>query len=132
MLRSFASGWCTAGNHSHCRGAARRPNDDQGNEQVWYCNCKCHKGQDVQVPEIVKPRFKPGSRNPEQLKEWTLKFKAYGKLSVELPDTDEELEAFKRRMHSAAKKAGISVQLELKGGKLVATKKTTRRRAKKG
>jgi hypothetical protein len=49
--KRFKTGFCDAGNHSHCRGAIRRPGDE-----AMFCTCTCHRGQEVAPPEeYVRP-----------------------------------------------------------------------------
>jgi uncharacterized protein YfaP (DUF2135 family) len=101
---------------------------------MWLCACKCHKGKEVSVPEVVVKEYIPGSRNPEQLQKFVSDLVIYGKCSVELPESDVELAAIRGRMHNAAKKADRTIAISVKDGRVVATegrkKRTTKKRSK--
>jgi len=73
----------------------------------------------VTLPEEVKRAYVPGSQDKHQLAEFVSQLVAYGKVTVDLPETDAEIAAIRGRMTTAARKADLKARTKIQDGKII-------------
>ena len=129
-LKAFPLGWCASGNHSFCRGAVNNPGQES-EIKVFECNCKCHHGKKVAPIETIMHAPRKGARNAEQLEEFVSKFLAFGKVEVDLPENDDEIQPLRSRMNTAGRKAKIKVRTKIQDGKIIGWVPTVRSKPRK-
>ena len=131
-LKAFKLGWCVTDHHGLCRGAVNNPG---GTEKVFHCSCRCHRGKTVTPVEEIVHAPKKGSRHPEQLEEFISKLLAFGRVEVDLPENESEIQPIRSRMNNAGTKAQVRVRTKIEGSKIVGwvppIQKPKRKRVKK-
>ncbi len=122
-IKSFASGWCAAGNHSHCRGALPRP----GGAEPWLCICKCHKGKERVLPEEIKrPILNPNKAKQAETAEWVAQLIIHG--HVEVPCEESAKQAIAARIRKVALENDTKIITRWTNGVLTAKVAPVRRK----
>ncbi len=116
--RKFPSGWCASANHANCRGAYNNPGSKT--DPVWYCDCKCHRGQEISAPEPeqCQPRvLNPRLAEQAESDEWASQCIAYTHFEIPVPDkaTATKIQA---RVNRASKRAGVRITTLYKDGEV--------------
>jgi hypothetical protein len=111
----FAFGWCTAGNHQHCRGALRRPQETP-EENLVYCACPCHDGQDVTPPEVLQPKVNEYQERKLWFENTWSDLIVYQ--DIEIETTEDEYKSVSAKLRSMAVDANVVIKTRFSDGKL--------------
>lgn len=86
---------------------------------MWYCVCKCHRGQEISAPEPEQQRRVLNPRLEEQAEadEWASQCIAYTHFEISVPDqaTATKVQA---RINRASKRAGVRFTTQYKDGEV--------------